>query len=103
MREEAGNNSLFAHCHKWTDKMVFTTLDVEKASAEQSFNKHSYDLVLASDCFYATYSLENTMKDACSMLKYGSFLVVLSILEINTIPIGLIMGRLWWVCQYEGR
>ncbi|TPX06876.1 uncharacterized protein E0L32_002372 [Thyridium curvatum] len=91
--------------HKWTDKMIFKTLDIEKTPKDQGFTEHSYDLILASHCLHATYSLENTIRNVRSLLKPGGFLVVLEIVEIDTMPIGLIMGGLpgWWVGQHEGR
>lgn len=94
-----------AKFRRYSDKMIFKTLDIEKRPGDQGFVEHSYDIIVASQVLHATSSLERTLKNVRSLLKPGGFAVILEVVEINAMPIGLIMGGLpgWWVGQDDGR
>ncbi|KAL8310555.1 hypothetical protein RB597_010414 [Gaeumannomyces tritici] len=89
----------------YADKMIFKVFDMEREPGPQGFKENSYDVVVASHCLHATASLERTMGNLRRLLKPGGFIVVLEVVQINTMPLGLIMGGLpgWWIGRDDGR
>ncbi len=55
----------------------YRTLDIEKSPAEQGFEPHSFDLVLASDVFHATRDLGVSLGHVKELLAPGGMLMFL--------------------------
>ncbi|KAI9738829.1 MAG: putative Hybrid PKS-NRPS biosynthetic cluster [Cirrosporium novae-zelandiae] len=87
------------------NKMSFKTLDIEKDVESQGFAKHSYDLVIASNVLHATAVLNDTMKNARSLLKPGGKLLLLEVTNNDLVRVGTIFGVFpgWWVGENDGR
>ncbi|KAI0597513.1 hypothetical protein F4775DRAFT_593206 [Biscogniauxia sp. FL1348] len=89
----------------YSDKMTFTTLDVEKSPAAQGFEPHSYDIVIASNVLHATPSLHTTLVNTRQLLKPGGYLLLLELTNPNPLRSSLIFGSLpgWWFGVDDGR
>lgn len=87
------------HFKEHSGKMRFKTLDIEKDVASQDFEENSYDLIVASNVLHATTSLDNTIKNARSLLKPGGYLLMLEITWTCPLRIGFIFAGIpgWWV------
>ncbi|KAI8295927.1 Polyketide synthase-nonribosomal peptide synthetase [Colletotrichum sp. SAR 10_98] len=90
---------------RYKDKMIFKVFDMERQPGEQGFIENKYDVVVASHCLHATRSLERTLSNLRRLLKPGGFVVVLEVVQMDTMPLGLIMGGLpgWWAGHDDGR
>lgn len=92
--------------HVDSGRLTFRTLDIERDPvAEQGFEEHSYDIVLASFVLHATADLENTLRNARRLLKPGGYLVLLEMTSNDTMRLSLTMGGLegWWLGAETGR
>ncbi len=75
----------------------YKTLDIERNPFAQSFAKHSYDLIIASNVLHATRDLRQTLAHARELLAAGGLLVLI---EATTrrrwvdLTFGLTDG--WW-------
>ncbi|KAI5918389.1 hypothetical protein F4810DRAFT_715562 [Camillea tinctor] len=89
----------------YSDKMTFTTLDVEKSPASQGFEPNSYDIVIASNVLHATPSLHTTLVNTRQLLKPGGYLLLLELTNPNPLRSSLIFGTLpgWWFGVDDGR
>ncbi|QGA17184.1 hypothetical protein EYB26_004854 [Talaromyces marneffei] len=87
------------------NKMIFKTLDVEKDVGPQGFEKHSYDVVVASNVLHATAHIKETLKNARSLLKPGGFLILNEITGTEIMRTTFCVGGLpgWWLGVVEGR
>nr|A0A7L9EYL1.1 RecName: Full=Hybrid PKS-NRPS synthetase xenE; AltName: Full=Xenoacremones biosynthesis cluster protein E [Xenoacremonium sp. BF-2018a]QOJ72663.1 XenE [Xenoacremonium sp. BF-2018a] len=87
------------------DKMIFKTLDVEKDITEQSFEEHSYDLVVASLVLHATTNLKRTLTNARRLLKPGGYLIFQEICDNDIARVGFLICAVpgWWLGQDDGR
>ncbi|KHN96044.1 Beta-ketoacyl synthase [Metarhizium album ARSEF 1941] len=83
---------------RYSSRMIYKTLDMEKCPAEQGFDEGSYDLVIASNVLHATGRLREVMTNVRRLLKPGGRLLALEILSNEFLGLGLIMGCLpgWW-------
>ncbi|KAI6395591.1 putative Hybrid PKS-NRPS biosynthetic cluster [Pyricularia oryzae] len=90
---------------KHVDKMVFTTLDLEKDILDQGYKAHSYDLVVASLVLHATSNLKDTLSNVRRLLRPGGFLVINEITDKDAARLGFVFGTLpqWWIGEAEGR
>ncbi|MGK7876650.1 MAG: SDR family NAD(P)-dependent oxidoreductase [Xenococcaceae cyanobacterium] len=75
----------------------YRTLDMEKNPAEQGFENHNYDIVVAANAVHATKDLRTALHNIKQLLAPGGMLVLLE----GTAPLGwvdLIFGLLygWW-------
>jgi len=61
--------------------MIFKTLNINVDPAQQGFEDHSYDVVIASLVLHTTSSLRRTLKNIWQLLKAGGYLVVLELLK----------------------
>nr|BBM90003.1 putative polyketide synthase-nonribosomal peptide synthetase hybrid [Trichoderma sp. BCC7579] len=88
-----------------SDKMVFKLLDVEKDIAEQGYQEHSYDLIVASLVLHATTNLRRTLTHARRLLKPGGYLVMQEVTNNEVCRVGFIMSATpgWWLGQDDGR
>lgn len=89
----------------YSDKMTFKVLDVEKAPANQGFEPHSYDIIIASNVLHATASLQRTLENTRQLLKPGGYLMLLELTNNGPIRFSNIMGGLsgWWAGVEDGR
>ncbi|KAK1594656.1 AMP-binding enzyme [Colletotrichum navitas] len=87
------------------DKIVFSSLDLERDVVEQGFNPQSYDLVIASLALHATSNLKNTLSNVRKLLKPGGYVVMLEITNNDPIRHGFVFGTMpqWWIGEAEGR
>lgn len=86
-------------------KTIFKTLDVEKDVGPQGFQKHSYDVVVASNVLHATAHIADTLQHARSLLKPGGFLLLVEITGTEIMRTTFCVGGLpgWWLGAGEGR
>ncbi|KAI1638954.1 polyketide synthase-like protein [Biscogniauxia mediterranea] len=89
----------------FADRMIFKTLDISADPCPQGFEKHSYDLIVASAVLHATPSITQTLKNVRRLLKPGGYLVVLEVLKDAPARVGTMFGAFpgWWLGQDEGR
>lgn len=86
--------------------MSFRTLDLERDPvAEQDFEEHAYDLVVASFVLHATRDLDRTLRHVRRLLRPGGFLVMLEMTSNDPIRLSMTMGGLegWWLGADAGR
>jgi hybrid polyketide synthase / nonribosomal peptide synthetase ACE1 len=90
---------------KYSAKMRFKSLNIEKDPTTQDFEEHSYDLIIASLVLHATENLEETLKNARKLLKPGGYLVILEITNLGQARLGFVFGGLpgWWLGRDDGR
>ncbi|KAI1090155.1 hypothetical protein F5B19DRAFT_334347 [Rostrohypoxylon terebratum] len=88
-----------------TDYMLFKVLDITKDPRPQGFEKHSYDLIVASMVLHATPNLQQTLRNVRRLLRPGGYLVVLEVQNDAPARTGTIFGAFpgWWVGADEGR
>ena len=75
----------------------YRVLDIEKDPVEQGFDRHGYDLVIASDVLHATRDLNETLVHCLELLAPSGQLVALEILR-SPDWLDLTFGQLdgWW-------
>ena len=85
--------------------MAYTVLNIEQDAQAQGFEPHSYDLVIASLVIHATRNLEQTLRNARSLLKPGGYLLMSELTNIDITRASFIFGCLpgWWLGKDEGR
>ncbi|KAI0469975.1 polyketide synthase-like protein [Xylariaceae sp. FL0804] len=88
-----------------TDNIRFKVLDITKDSCLQGFEKHSYDLIIASMVLHTTTSLLQTLRNARSLLRPEGYLTVLKVESDAPARTGTVFGAFpgWWVGSTEGR
>lgn len=87
-------------------RMCFRMLDIERDPvAQQGFEAHAYDIVLASFVLHATTDLENTLRNARRLLRPGGHLILLEMTSSDTMRLSMTMGGLegWWLGADKGR
>ncbi|KAL9095162.1 MAG: hypothetical protein Q9165_002418 [Trypethelium subeluteriae] len=86
-------------------KIQYKTLDIEKDPLKQGYTTKAFDVIIASNVIHATSKLEDTLKNARSLLKAGGYLLLLEITETRPLRLGFIMGGLsgWWLGVNDGR
>jgi 2-polyprenyl-3-methyl-5-hydroxy-6-metoxy-1,4-benzoquinol methylase len=84
--------------------LSFSTFDLEQDQAEQGFEIHSYDLVIASDVIHTTQSLKNSLFNFHRLLRPEGVLAYVELVRETTyhnMTFGLLAG--WWLGIGEGR
>lgn len=86
-------------------RMNFKVLDIEKDTAAQGFEDHSYDLIIASFVLHATAKLEHTLTNVRRLLKPGGHVLMAEVTNNDQIRGGFIFGALpgWWLGADDGR
>jgi amino acid adenylation domain-containing protein/non-ribosomal peptide synthase protein (TIGR01720 family) len=77
--------------------VVYKRLDVERNPAEQEFEDHSFDLILASQVLHATADLRQTLQHVHQLLSPGGLLMALEAVRPPRwfdLVFGLLEG--WW-------
>ncbi len=59
----------------------YRLLDIDKSPTEQGFEKHSFDVVIASNVLHATRNIDQTVQHVRSLLAPGGFLLVWEITQ----------------------
>jgi hybrid polyketide synthase/nonribosomal peptide synthetase ACE1 len=80
------------------NRMNFATYDVDRTPAEQGFEEHTYDVVVASNVLHATADMDNTMANVRRLLRPGGYLVALEAITNYSLATHAIFGTLpgWW-------
>ncbi|KAI9927011.1 hypothetical protein MW887_003392 [Aspergillus wentii] len=89
----------------YEDRMTYNTLDLERDLQTQGFEKHSYDVVVASFVLHATKSLEQTVRRVRTLLKPGGYLILYEVTNVDLMRGTALFGCLpgWWEGVEEGR
>lgn len=89
----------------YQDRMTYSILDLEKDMQTQGFEKHSYDIVVASFVLHATKSLEQTVRRVRSLLRPGGYLIMYEVTNVDLMRGTALFGCLpgWWQGMEEGR
>lgn len=89
----------------YSDRMTYSILDLEQDIQTQGYEKHSYDLVVASFVLHATKSLEQTVRRVRSLLKPGGYLIMYEVTNVDLMRGTALFGCLpgWWQGMEEGR
>lgn len=80
------------------DKMIFSTLDIERSPCEQGFERNVYDVVMASNVLHATASLKNALQNIRELLKPDGVMILCEDSPenaVNSFIFGLLPG--WWL------
>lgn len=87
-----------------SSKIVFKLLDVERDVAEQGYEEHAYDIIVAANVLHATRKLTDTLQQVRSLLKPGGYLVLMEVTG-DLLRMPFMMGGLpgWWLGGDEGR
>ncbi|KAK5657389.1 hypothetical protein OQA88_2959 [Cercophora sp. LCS_1] len=88
----------------WGDLIHYTALNVEQDVAEQGFEEHSYDVIIAAQVLHATKSMAVTMRNVRRLLKDGGKLLLVETTR-DTPDFHLIFGTLpgWWLSEEPER
>ncbi|KAI1372099.1 polyketide synthase [Hypoxylon crocopeplum] len=81
----------------WEDMIGFKTLNIEEDPLAQSFERFSYDLIVASEVLHATKSLSRTLTNVRKLLKPKGKLIMVETTQDRP-DIQLALGTLpeWW-------
>lgn len=89
---------------EYGDKMSYKLLDIERNPAEQGFEEHSFDLVIASNVIHATKFLGATMDNCRKLLKPGGYIFLLEITSESLFSQFSVCGLTgWWLGVGDGR
>ena len=90
---------------QYEDRLSFKSLDITKPVGPQGFPEHSYDMIIASNVLHATPKLEETLRNARSLLKPGGHLLFLELTNQKSNRAGFVFGLFpdWWTDEDEGR
>lgn len=85
---------------QWSDRMMYSKLDISLDPLEQGFSAEAYDIVLASNVLHATPNIITTLKNVGCLLKPGGKLALMEVVREpppSFIPYALLSG--WWVFE----
>lgn len=87
--------------HYAVDRMTFKVLNVENDPVQQGFEPEQYDIVVASNVFHATKSIDTTLKNVRKLMKKGGKLLLYEITNNTTMQTGFGFGLLpgWWLSE----
>lgn len=90
---------------EFEEVMSFQVLDIERPPAEQGFQAHSYDLIIAANVLHATKSISQTVRHCRQLLRPGGHMILLEITNPKTLRIPFLFGALpgWWLGHEDGR
>ena len=89
----------------YSNKMTFKVLDIKNAPANQGYEPHSYDIIIASNVLHATASLQKTLANTRELLKPGGYLILSEITGLDSVRHHSILGSIpdWWLGVNDGR
>jgi acyl transferase domain-containing protein/NADPH:quinone reductase-like Zn-dependent oxidoreductase/NAD(P)-dependent dehydrogenase (short-subunit alcohol dehydrogenase family)/SAM-dependent methyltransferase/acyl carrier protein len=82
----------FRHC----SFMRYQTLDIEKSPSEQGFDKHYFDLVLASDVLHATSDVRRSLAHIKQLLPGGLLVLVEIDRLLRSAELVFSLTKGWW-------
>lgn len=90
---------------EFDNRIAFQALDIRRSPAEQNFQPHSHDLIIASNVLHSTPNLEQTLAHARSLLKPGGHIVILEITHREHTRLGFLFGMFhdWRAGVDDGR
>ncbi|KAI1635697.1 hybrid PKS-NRPS PsoA [Biscogniauxia mediterranea] len=85
--------------------MQFQVLNIERPPADQGFQAHSYDLVIAAHVLHATRSISQTVQHCRELLRPGGYIILLELTSPTTLRIPFLFAGLpgWWLGCEDGR
>ncbi|RWA13463.1 hypothetical protein EKO27_g1633 [Xylaria grammica] len=85
--------------------MRYQVLDIERPTADQGFQAHSYDVVIAAHVVHATKSIAQTLQHCRELLRPGGYLILLEITNPASLRIPFLFSCLpgWWLGHEDGR
>lgn len=83
---------------EYTSRMGFRALNIEKDAAEQGFELHSYDVVVAGNVLHATADLPGAIQNVRKLLKPGGILMLSELTVPNDVAMNMTFGLFpgWW-------
>ncbi|MCJ1389265.1 hypothetical protein MMC18_002121 [Xylographa bjoerkii] len=89
----------------YTDRVTFTTLDIEQDPLKQGYEAGYYDVVVAANVLHATTNLDNTFHNVRKLLKPGGKLLLCELCNPEPMRMGFIFGLLpgWWLGVEDSR
>ncbi|KAI1419258.1 hybrid PKS-NRPS PsoA [Xylaria sp. FL1777] len=89
----------------YDDILRYKVLNIEKSPADQGFEAHSYDLVIAAHVLHATSSIAQTVRHCRELLRPGGYLILLEQTDSISLRIPFIFSVLpgWWLGHDDGR
>jgi NADPH:quinone reductase-like Zn-dependent oxidoreductase/malonyl CoA-acyl carrier protein transacylase/NADP-dependent 3-hydroxy acid dehydrogenase YdfG len=86
-------------------RINFEVLDIEKSPAEQGFEPHTYDLIIAANVLHATTNSHDTLQNIRTLLKNDGKLMMYEFTRPDILRSGFIFGLLpgWWAGEHDGR
>ncbi|XXH03794.1 hypothetical protein Hte_010200 [Hypoxylon texense] len=83
---------------KYTSRMDFRALNIEREPAEQGFELHSYDVVVAGNVLHATADLPRAIGNVRKLLKPGGRLILSELTVPNDVAMNMTFGLFpgWW-------
>lgn len=85
---------------QWSERMIYSKLDISQDPLSQGFKPEAYDVVLASNVLHATSDIITTLKNVGCLLKPGGKIALMEVVEEpppSFIPYALLSG--WWVFE----
>jgi NADPH:quinone reductase-like Zn-dependent oxidoreductase/SAM-dependent methyltransferase len=94
-----------ARFERYSDRMDFKALDIEKDIKQQGFEEGKYDLIVASCVLHATTNIHNTLTNTRALLKPGGKLLLLEPCQLDSARLSFVFGLLpgWWLSTEEDR
>lgn len=85
---------------QWSDRMIYSKLDICQDPLSQGFSPQSYDVVLASNVLHATSDIITTLNNIKTLLKPGGKLALMEGVKNpppSFVPYALLSG--WWLFE----
>ncbi|KAH8668644.1 fatty acid synthase S-acetyltransferase [Xylariales sp. PMI_506] len=88
---------------KVSDRMRFTTLNINHDPVKQGFQSGMYDLVIASNCLHAAVNVDVALKNIRSLLKPGGRLLLQEFTNPRALRNSFVFGLLpgWWQADHD--
>ena len=88
-----------------SDRITYSTLDIEKNTEDQGYSDGRFDLIICSMVLHATSNLRTTLGNVRRLLKPGGKLALLEPTVPDTARVGFVFGLLpgWWLSVDEER
>ncbi|EGX88995.1 polyketide synthase, putative [Cordyceps militaris CM01] len=87
-----------------SERFTYKVLDMTASPAEQGFDNHSYDLVVATNLLYPTVSLHDVLVRARMLLKPGGYFLLAACLNPDILAASFIHCGFedWWLDESDG-
>ena len=83
----------------YSNKMTFKALDIKNAPANQGYEPHSYDIIIASNVLHATPSIQTALANTRELLSPGGYLIFSELTFPDSVRHHTILGSIpdWWL------